>query len=96
MKFTSEYIDLDGAVYTFKQLDNLPRTKENAFQLGLGIFCRSWTFCRFTDAEKERCINAFHWAREQGIIKGSYKARLVIMHGIYHAFLSALDYTGIT
>lgn len=93
MTFTDKYFDLGGTVYCYSRLKDLPRTKENALVHYLAMTCRSWTFARMTQEEKERCIFAFLWSSEQGHIKGSFSARWDTMQSIYHAFLSALGYS---
>lgn len=92
MTFTKEYMDLGGSVYFYANVDKLPNTKENALLHHLAMTCRSWTFARMTQKEKENCVNSFLWANEQNLIKGSFDARWATMQAIYDAFLSALDY----
>ena len=90
MLFAKDYFDLGGTVYIYDRVDKLPRDKENALAHFLAMTCRSWTFGRMTQEEKERCINAFLWAAEQGHIKGNFQARWDTMQAIYYAFLNAL------
>lgn len=92
MTFTKEYFDLGGSVFFYEKVDKMPRTKENALVLHLAMTCRSWTFARMNDKEKENCIKSFLWAYHQGIIKGDFNTRWMIMHAIYSSFLSALNY----
>ena len=54
MTFTEKYFDLGGSVYFYSEVDKLPRTKENALLHHLAMDCRSWTFARLTQEEKER------------------------------------------
>lgn len=92
MIFTKDYFDLGGSVYYYNTIDRLPRDKDNAFLHGLSMFCRSWTFGRMTDDERERCINSFLFANDQGMIKGTFTDRVQIMNAIYHAFLQGIGY----
>ena len=92
MLFTKKYFDLGGTVYIYDRVDKLPRDKENALVHFLAMICRSWTFDRMTQEEKERCVNAFLWSAEQGQIKGNFLSRWNTMQAIYHAFLAALGY----
>ena len=92
MTFAKEYMDLGGVVYHYADADKLPRTKENALVLYLSMICRSWTFDRMTEKEKENCVNTFLRADYYGRVKGSFAARWEIMQNMYDAFLNALDY----
>lgn len=92
MTFTKKYFDLGGTAYFYEEVDKLPKTKENALVLHLSMDCRSWTFARLTQEEKERCINAILWANDQGIIKGNFDTRWYIMSAIYSAFLEGIGY----
>lgn len=92
MTFTEKYFDLGGSVYFYSEVDKLPRTKENALLHHLAMVCRSWTFARLTQEEKESCVNALLWADHQGIIKGNFETRWFIMAAIYSAFLSGTGY----
>lgn len=92
MTFTKEYMDLSGSVYFYEKVDKLPHTKENAVILFLSMICRSWTFDRMTEKEKENCVNVFLRASESDSIKGNFNARWSIMSLIYSAFLEAIDY----
>lgn len=94
MTFTDEYFDLGGSVYFYSNVDKLPRTKENALLHHLAMDCRSWTFARLTQEEKESCVNALLWANRQGMIKGNFDARYEIMNAIYNAFLMGAGYRG--
>lgn len=93
MLFTKEYFDLGGAVYHHARVDELPHEKENALVIYLSMTCRSWTFARMTQKERERCMDAFLWASEQGLLKGNFMARWNTMQAIYNAFLAGLGYT---
>ena len=95
MLFTKEYFDMNGTVYHHAKVDRLPHEKENAFIIYLSMTCRSWTFDRMTQEEKERCVNAFLWSAEQGHIKGNFTARWDTMQAIYNAFLAALGYSAL-
>ena len=53
MTFTKDYFDLGGSVYFYSEVDKLPHTKENALLHHLAMDCRSWTFARLTQEEKE-------------------------------------------
>lgn len=92
MIFTDKYIDFGGAVYYFEKADKMPHDKENALISFICMICRSWTFARLTESEKEDCINSLLFASEQKILKGTYNHRFMILHSIYNAFLSALGY----
>ena len=92
MTFTKTHMDFDGSVYFFREVDKMAKSKENALLHYLAMICRSWTFSRLTQEEKENCINSFMWANEQHLIKGNFEARWAIMQAMYTAFLSALGY----
>ena len=94
MTFTKDYFDLGGSVYFYSEVDKLPHTKENALLHHLAMDCRSWTFARLTQEEKESCVNAILWANRQGMIKGNFDARYEIMNAIYNAFLMGAGYRG--
>ena len=94
MVFTDKYFDLVGSVYYHENVDKLPRTKENALLRFCSMICRSWTFERMTQAEKERCISAFLKVEDFNALRGDYAARWCILQAVYDAFLSGLGYTG--
>ena len=94
MTFTKNYIDFDGSVYTFENIEKLPGTKENALLQFIGITCKSWTFNRMTQAEKERCIDALCFPNEQGMLKGTFRNRRNMLQAVYNAYLSGLGYVG--
>ena len=94
MTFTEKYFDLGGSVYFYSEVDKLPRTKENALLHHLAMDCRSWTFARLTQEEKERYIDFLLWANNSGVIKGTFDARFEIMSAIYSAFLIGTGYHG--
>lgn len=92
MEFKKEYFDIGGSVYFYDRVDALPKEKENALVIHLAMVCRSWTFGRMTDQEREDCINSFLWARDRGFIKGNFDARWKTMTAMYSSFLAALGY----
>ena len=92
MIFTNQFMDIGGFVYIHEKVDALPNEKGNAFLQFLSIICRSWTFGRMTERERENLVNSFLQSNEQGLIKGNYNARWNTMQAMYSAFLSALDY----
>jgi len=92
MTFTKEYMDFGGSVYFYDKVDKLPHTKENAVLLYLSMICRSWTFDRMTEKEKENCVNVFLRSAEYGRIKGNFDARWNVLQLMYDSFLEALDY----
>ena len=92
MTFTEKYFDLGGSVYFYSEVDKLPRTKENALLHHLSMDCRSWTFARLTQEEKESYIDFLLWANNSGVIKGTFDARWEIMSAIYSAFLIGTGY----
>ena len=94
MTFTKDYFDIGGTVYYYDRVNKLPHDKENALVSFLAMICKSWTFERMTQEEKENCINALLWPAEQGIVRGTYDARFYILHAVYAAFLAGLGYTG--
>lgn len=94
MTFTKNYIDFDGSVYTFENIEKLPDTKENALLQFIGMTCKSWTFNRMTQAEKEKCIDALYFPNEQGMLKGTFRQRWDILNAVYNAYLSGLGYVG--
>lgn len=66
--------------------------KENAVADYIDMIEKSWTWNRLTDDE----INAFRtsvdWADEQGIIKGNYKHRWLVLQAMYETMLNTLGY----
>jgi len=56
----------------------------------------SWTFQRMSPDEQGRCWDALHFAAEQDLLKGTYKARWGILQAVYNAFLTGIGYTGHT
>lgn len=94
MTFTNTYADINGFVIVFADVDKLPDTNENALLQFIGITCKSWTFNRMTQAEKERCIEALYFPNEQGMLKGTFRQRWDILNAVYNAYLSGLGYVG--
>lgn len=92
MTFTKEYMDFGGSVYFYDKVDKLSHTRENAVLLYLSMICRSWTFDRMTEKEKENCVNVFLRSAEYGRIKGNFDARWNVLQLMYDSFLEALDY----
>lgn len=88
MKFTNDYIDINGKVYFYDAISALPRTKENAFLYAAGIICKSWTFARLTAPEKVQLVEALMAAKTIG----NFNQRLEQYYTIQHAFLLWLDY----
>lgn len=88
MKFSDRYADINGFVIVFSDVDKLPKTKENALLHYVEMTCKSWTFAKMTQAEKEKIIaclfatNAF----------GTFRQRFEIYHAVYSTFLEALNY----
>ena len=94
MLFTKDYFTIYQTVYFYKDVDALPRNKDTALLHFCAMICRSWTFERMTQDEKERAIKALLWANELGFIKGSFDVRYGTYHAIHNAFLSGLGYNG--
>jgi hypothetical protein len=93
MKITDTYIDFGGSVYYYDKVNKLPHDKENALLHFIVMICKSWTFERMTDQEKENCINALIETDDYNALKGNWEARFYILHAVYNAFLSGLGYT---
>lgn len=94
MTITDKYIDLGGTVYVFDRMAEQPKTKDNAAARYIVSVCQSWTFARMTPEEKERCIEAFLFAIEQGLVIGNAMQRWRQFDAIYNAYLAALGYDG--
>lgn len=67
------------------------KNKENARRDFVEMIEKSWTYDRMTETEKKDCIQLL-LNRNPNAIKGSYNARLEILHAIYRGFLSGLGY----
>lgn len=94
MLFTKTFFDDGRNVYIFEKIDKLPQTKENALLHHIAMDCRSWTFERMTQKEKETYINSLFWAADHGLIFGTFSHRWKIMQAIYSAYLDGLGYDG--
>ena len=70
--------------------------KDEAFVDFCNMVKKSWTFCRMTVAEQAKCLEAFQWTHDQGMLRGNYNARWSIMQAIYNSFLLGLGYDGFT
>ena len=92
MIFTETFMDFGGTVYFYRDVDALPREKENAVMQFLSMICRSWTFCRMTEKEKEYWVKTVLHANRLDRIKGNYDARWLVLSNMYDAFLNALGY----
>lgn len=68
--------------------------KENAYFDFVEIIEKSWTYNRLTEPEKENCLKAIKWAKEQCLLRGNYAARHDQLNALYHAFLLGVGYTG--
>lgn len=95
MTFTNNYADINGFVIVFSDVDKLPRTKENALVHYIAMTCKSWTFAKLTQAEKEKCIDALYFPNEQGMLKGTFRQRWDILNAVYNAYLAGLGYVGV-
>lgn len=74
-------------------MENTPNKKQAVCDFMQMIY-ESWTYGRMTDAEKAQWDKAVEFAQEQGMIRGTYRARWSIMQAIYNAFLCGLGYDG--
>jgi len=54
----------------------------------------SWTYNRMTEEEKDACLASILFAKNQGLLFGTYKQRWQQLDAIYHAFLLGLGYSG--
>lgn len=66
--------------------------KENTVYDYKLMICKSWTYNRLTEEEKAQWENVTEWVQNQGMVKGTYKARWNIMNAIYFAFLRGVGY----
>ena len=97
MIIRSDSIIFEGwtnVIYYFDYVSRLEKTKDNAVIKYICMTCKSWTFERLDEEEKENCINAFLNAERRGQIFGSFNARWNICHAIYSAFLAGCGYIG--
>ena len=68
--------------------------KEYAYKDFVDMIQKSWTYNRLTEDEKDRCIAAFIWVKNQNLLRGNYAARHDQLNALYHAFLLGVGYTG--
>lgn len=68
------------------------RSKESAFSEYITVIKQSWTWDRLTEQERERCMNAMNWVRDQNILRGNFEARWDILQAVYSAFLDGVGY----
>lgn len=76
-------------------MDYKEKIKENALYNYKLLIMQSWTYDRLTTKERERLSDTLDWVDKQNILSGNYKQRWDTLNAIYHAFLSALDYSPI-
>lgn len=96
IKATKDFIMLEGyktTVYPREQIEQLPKTKDNAFLKFIEMITKSWTYEKLTEKEQRHLLHTFECENYHNHIKGNFETRWEIMNTMYNCFLSALDYT---
>ena len=96
IKATTDYIMLEGyttTVYPREQINQLPKTKDNAFLQFIEMITASWTYELLTEKEQKHLLDTFEQENITGNIKGDFNQRWNTMQAMYSCFLSALNYT---
>lgn len=60
--------------------------KTGAYGHMIGVIMQSWTWDRLTEDERKRFMECLNSSK----LFGTREQRISIIHGLYHAFLSAL------
>ena len=68
------------------------KNKESAYVEFYDMIIKSWTWAKLTEDEKAACNNAFHFVLSQGVLKGTYQQRYMILHSVYNAFLDGCGF----
>lgn len=95
IKATKDFIMLEGyttTVYPREQINQLPKTKDNAFLKFIEMITESWTYEKLTEEEQKHLLDTFEQENIIGNIKGDFNQRWNIMQAMYSCFLSALNY----